>query len=67
MTPNDACAVLNAAQHRGARNWMYDAALRRVTPAEWAALEAPPVFTAFEAVTIARGLVRIGAYRCQRP
>ena len=60
MTLDEAVRVLIVAGHRGVRGWRYDPAVMRVMPAAWDRLEAPPVFTAWEAVTIARGLVALG-------
>jgi hypothetical protein len=59
----EAIAVLNACTHRGARLWRYDDTCRRVLPEGWNGLDeaAPPAFTAFEALAIARGLAQIGA------
>ena len=54
----------NTAQHRGARSWHFDCGCQRVIPEGWNGLgEAAPAYTAFEAVSIARGLVAIGAYQ----
>jgi hypothetical protein len=57
----EAVNVLNRAQHRGVRTWHYDQHQRRVMPFEWTEAEYPPIFTAFEAVTLAHALVTIGA------
>ena len=57
----EAVAVLNATQHRGARNWHYDGTLARVMPYQWHEREYPPSFTPFKAVTVARWLMEIGA------
>jgi hypothetical protein len=54
--------VLNAAQHRGTRNWHYDGKQARIMPEAWDEAEYPPIFTAFEAVSVARRLVEIGAH-----
>lgn len=61
-TAADAVRVLSAVRHRGAYHWVYDAGTRRVQPMVWNEQEAPPCFTLFEAVTIARQLVAMGAH-----
>jgi hypothetical protein len=62
MTIDEAIAVLCATQQRGVRSWRYDATCRRVLPESWNGLDeaAPPSFTAWEAVTLARRLAEIG-------
>lgn len=63
----DAVTVLNAASHRGARSWRYDATAARVRPEEWSGLGTEfiaPEFTPWEAATLARRLVEIGAVKC---
>jgi hypothetical protein len=57
----EALAVLNATQHRGARNWHYDGKQARVMPEAGDEPDYPPIFTAFEAMSVARRLVAIGA------
>jgi hypothetical protein len=56
-----AVAVLNATQHRGARHWHHDGKRARIKPEAWDEAEYPPIFTTFEAVSVARRLVEIGA------
>jgi hypothetical protein len=58
-----AVTVLNATMHRGARDWHYDGKQARIMPEAWDEAEYPPIFTAFEAVAVARRLVEIGATR----
>jgi len=60
-TAIEAAAVLKAARHRGARTWMFDQACRRVMPESWNGLDAPPSYTPWEVLTLARRLVEIGA------
>jgi hypothetical protein len=62
MTIDEAIAVLNGAQHRGARNWYFHGRCRRVLPEGWNGLDeaAPPTYTPWEAMTLARRLVEIG-------
>ena len=65
MTIDEALTILSLASHRGARSWRYDEGCRRVLPEGWNGLDeaAPPSFTAWEAVTLARRLTEIGACR----
>ncbi len=56
----EAVKVLNAVQHRGAREWKYDENMARVFPMDQDDLEWP-LFTAFEACAVARRLTEIGA------
>jgi hypothetical protein len=67
MTLSDALQVLSAAQHRGARSWRYDPACCRVMPEAWNGLfdAAPPNYTPWEALTLARRLVEIGAVKAE--
>jgi hypothetical protein len=67
MTIEEALQVLSLAQHRGVHLWRYDDTCRRVLPEDWNGLDeaAAPNFTPWEAVTLARGLVGIGAVRAQ--
>jgi hypothetical protein len=63
VTLSEAIGVLNLANHRGVHLWRYDDTCRRVLPEIWNGLDeaAPPAFTVFEALAIARGLAQIGA------
>jgi hypothetical protein len=69
MTLSDAIQVLSAAQHRGARSWRYDYQTMRVLPEGWNGLTeaAPPNYTPWEALTLARRLVEIGAADARQP
>jgi hypothetical protein len=59
----EAMAVLNTTQHRGARDWHYDPKQRRSLPYAWDEAEYLPSFAAFEAVSVARRLVKIVGVR----
>ena len=63
MTLTDAVRVLSLAHHRGVALWVFDHEHMRVLPAGWNGLDeaAPPAYTVWEAMTLAGGLVRIGA------
>jgi hypothetical protein len=58
----EAIAVLNAARHRGPCSWHYDDTCQRIMPEGWngRAEAAPPCFTVFECLAVARRLVEIG-------
>ncbi len=64
-TVDQAVQVLNATTHRGTKSWRFDAALQRVITESWNGWhkDPPPVFTVFEALTIAGKLEEIGAVR----
>jgi hypothetical protein len=63
MTIDEALRVLAACHHRGVGLWVFDCQTARVLPAGWNGLgeAAPPSFTQWEAVTLARRLAEIGA------
>jgi len=62
-TMGEALQVLSVAQRRDVRSRRYDAECQRLLPKGWNGLDeaAPPSFTTWEALTLARQLPEIGA------